>query len=126
MFDVAARSGKVKESSDNIGLEAPAFVKNINIVMAGVAAGTIAALPFLQRELGDICIITNPAKTGGLQPRRHIPTAREISVEANAYLVRLIARVPEKKLTYCNDLPCQQGDTSIMGGGQDDVRGRIP
>lgn len=80
MLDFVARVNKFREAFDGMGVEATAFMDSINIGMTKTTVDTITAVPFLQRELGHVDIVTYLFKTAGLPPRRHTLTAEEITL----------------------------------------------
>ena len=48
--------------------------------MMEITPDTAEVVPFLQRELANIGFAINPRKTVALLPKRHVPTAEEISL----------------------------------------------
>ena len=53
---------------------------DVSLGLAGITANTIRALAFLRRELDDIGIVVNAAKTVALPPKGHASTAEDISL----------------------------------------------
>ena len=59
-------------------METFAYMDDISLGLMGITANTVRAFAFLRRELHDIGIVVNPAKTVALPPKGHAPTAEEI------------------------------------------------
>ena len=55
-------------------------MNDVSLSLMGVTVTTVEAFAFLRRELDDIGIIVNPANTVPPPPKRHAPTAEEISL----------------------------------------------
>ena len=53
---------------------------DVSLGLTGIAANMVRAFAFLQRELDDIGVVVNAAKTVALPPEGHTPTAEEISL----------------------------------------------
>ena len=53
---------------------------DVSLGLTGITANTIRAFAFLRRELDDIGIVVNAAKTVALPPKGHAPTMEEISL----------------------------------------------
>ena len=82
MFRLALRPWlkRFREEFEGEGVEAVAHVDDVSFGLMGVTANTVRTFPFLQRELSDIGIVVNSAKTVALPPKGHAPTAEEISL----------------------------------------------
>ena len=61
-------------------METFANMGDISLGIIGVAANTGRAFAFLRRELEDVGLVANPAKTVALQPKGPAPTAEEMSL----------------------------------------------
>ena len=62
------------------GVEAFAYLDDISIGMMEITPDTVEVVPFLQRELSNIGIATNPSKTVALPPKGHVPTPEHITL----------------------------------------------
>ena len=62
------------EEYEGGGVEVFAHIDNVFLGLMGVTSNTARAVCFLRRELGDICLVVNPAKTVALPPKGHPPT----------------------------------------------------
>ncbi|CAN0339095.1 unnamed protein product, partial [Laminaria digitata] len=82
MFCLAFRPGlqPFREEFEGEGVEAFAYIDDVSLGLMGIEANTVRAFAFLRRELDDIGIVINPAKTVALPPKGHAPTAEEISL----------------------------------------------
>ena len=61
-------------------MEAFGYMEFTSLGLMGVAANTVRAFAIFWRELEDIGIVVNPAKTIALPPKGHALTAEEISL----------------------------------------------
>ena len=67
-------------------METFAYMDDISLGLMGITANTVRAFAFLRRELHDIGIVVNPAKTVALPPKGHAPTAEEMSLLESVYV----------------------------------------
>ena len=82
MFCLALRPGlkRFREELEIEGVEAFAYMDDVSLGLTRITAETVRAFAFLQRELKEIGIVVNPAKTVVLPPKGYAPTADEISL----------------------------------------------
>ena len=82
MFCLAFRPGlkRFREEFKKEGVEAFAYMDDVSPGLMRIAADTIRAFAFLRRELEDIGIVVNPAKTIAPPPKGYAPMAEEISL----------------------------------------------
>ena len=80
MFRLALRPGlkRFRQEFEREGVEAFAYMDNVALGLTGITANTIRAFAFLRRELDDIDIVVNAAKTVALPPTGHARTMEEI------------------------------------------------
>ena len=71
---------RFREEFDGQGAEAFSYMDDVSLGLMGVTASTVRAFAFLRRQLDDIGIVVNPAKTVAPPPKGHAPTAKEISI----------------------------------------------
>ncbi|CAN0095586.1 unnamed protein product, partial [Laminaria digitata] len=64
-FCLALRLGlkRFRQEFEGEGVEAFAYMDDVSLDFVGITANTVRALAFLRRELDDIGIVVNPAKT---------------------------------------------------------------
>ena len=82
MFFLALRPGlkRFREEFEREGVESFAYVDDVSLDLMRITADTVRAFAFLGRELEDIGIVVNPAKTIALPPKGYAPRAEEISL----------------------------------------------
>ena len=82
MFCLALRPGlkRFQEEFEGEGVQTFAYMDDISLDLTGVTANMVRAFAYLRRELKDIGIVVNAAKTVALPPKEHAPTAEEISL----------------------------------------------
>ena len=51
---------------------------NVCLGLTGITVNTVKAFAFLRRELDDVGVVVNAAKTVAQPPKGHAPTAEEI------------------------------------------------
>ena len=62
-------------------MEAFGHIGDLSLGLVGVTASMVRAFAFFRRDLDDINVfVVIPAKTVGLPPEEHTPTAEEISL----------------------------------------------
>ena len=89
MFCLASRPGQqqFRQKLERERVEIFAYMGDVSLGLTGITANTIRAFAFLRRELGDIDIVVNAAKTVALPPEGRAPTMEESlileSVEAS-------------------------------------------
>ena len=71
MFWLALRPGlkSFREEFEREGVEAFAYVDDVSLGRMGITGNTVRAFAFLRREIEDIGIVVNPAKTIALPPK---------------------------------------------------------
>ena len=81
-FCLGLRPGlkRFREEFEREGVEAFAYMGDVSLGLTRITADTVRAFAYLRRELEDIGIAVNPAKTIAQQPKGHAPTAEEISL----------------------------------------------
>ena len=81
MFCLALRPGlkRFREEFER-EVEAFAYMDGVSLGLMGITADTVRALTILRRELEDIGIVVNPAKTIKLPPEGYAPKAEEVSL----------------------------------------------
>ena len=82
MFCLALRLElkRFREEFEREGVEAFAYMDDVSLGLMRITADTVRAFAFLRRELEDIGIVVNPAKTIALPPKGYAPTSEEISL----------------------------------------------
>ena len=83
MLCLALRPGlkRFRQEFEGEGLGAFAYIDDVPLGLTGITANTAKAFAFLRRELNDIGIVVNAAKTVALPPEEHAPTAEDISLD---------------------------------------------
>ncbi|CAN0468226.1 unnamed protein product, partial [Laminaria digitata] len=68
MFCLALRPGlkQFRQEFEGEGVEAFAYMDDVSLGLTGITANTVRAFAFLRRELDDIGIVVNAAKTVAL------------------------------------------------------------
>ena len=81
MFCLVLRPGlnRFREEFEGEGAEAFSYLDDVSLGLMGVTANRVRAFAFLRRDLVDISIVVNTAKTVALPPKGHAPTTEEIS-----------------------------------------------
>ncbi|CAN0597194.1 unnamed protein product, partial [Laminaria digitata] len=71
MFCLALRPGlkRFRQEFEEEGVEAFAYMDDVSLGLTGITANTVRAFAFLRRELDDIGIVVNAAKTVALPPK---------------------------------------------------------
>ena len=59
-------------------MEAFAYMGNVCLALTGITVNTVKAFAFLRRELDDVGVVVNAAKTVAQPPKERAPTADEI------------------------------------------------
>ena len=82
MFYLALEPGlkRFREELEGEGVEAFAYMDDVSLGLTRITINTVRSFAFLRRELEDIGIAVNTAKTVALPPKGHGPTAKEISL----------------------------------------------
>ena len=82
MFCLALRLGmkRFREEFEGEGAEAFVYMDDVYLGLMEVTANTVKAFDLFRRELDDIGIVVNPAKTMALPPKEDAPMAEEISL----------------------------------------------
>ena len=82
MFCLALRPGlkRFRQEFEKERMETFAYMDDVSLGLTGITANTIRAFAFLRRELDDIGIVVNAAKTVAPPPKGHAPTMEGISL----------------------------------------------
>ena len=82
MVCLALRPGlkRSRQEFERQGAGSFAYMGDASLGLTGITANTIRAFAFLRRELDDIGIMVNAAKTVALPPKGHSPTVEKISL----------------------------------------------
>lgn len=62
------RPKRFREAIEGEGVGPFPYVDHITLGLTGVTVSTVRAIAYFRRELDDICIVANPAKTVVLPP----------------------------------------------------------
>ncbi|CAN0560206.1 unnamed protein product, partial [Laminaria digitata] len=71
MFCLALRPGlkRFRQEFEGEGVETFAYMDDVSLGLTGITANTVRAFTFLRRELDDIGIVVDAAKTVALPPK---------------------------------------------------------
>ena len=80
IFCLALQPGlkRFREESEGERVEAFPYMDDVSLGLVGVTTNTVRAFAYLRRELEDVGIVVETAKTVVLPLKRRSPTAKEI------------------------------------------------